>query len=796
MKRKMFTGILTMLFVLLFGMGTVMADDIIIADTDEKAEEMGVNWYFVQPESGSRYIYWDVKDNTIDITLVKGETPRYMEIGFGEYEHHMDFNTLAVSGSSAIIYDGAYERLFPSTKVIPGDFEQAVLQLVYNNQTAFDAGQYTVTVPAGFFQIRETDAPKKLYTNQEVTINITILEEAPSIASPSVTIVNNRLTWDAIEGAACYDIIYYEDEKTIPNGSVNATTSDLANGKVDYILDVTRNFPYLSGHKYTVVVTAYPLENSKAGGKASNTVEIPFTETDFPEGIHWEWIKSENATSIDGKTVLKVTADQNVDLKDFYFIMRLYANDKCIMNWRAMSFSDGGTLDATSRLEKANAKAPYYMLVYAIDKTNTTKAACSKPLQVTEEASTVEDILTDIKDGTLSAEQVDAIAEELLQKSDNINDLNALLSDTSANKTDVRQGYTNLDQAARKAKNISVTESVATDRLKTIFDESKLASAGLALNAASGTASQPTNISLKVDEPKSTLPIPSGYNVSSSVQVDISVEPQLENQKYPVMITMPIPSTLNPDRRIVIFHGNETIYPIVNKTAGTITFSVTHFSTFAFANVATSTTTNTRPTRPSGSGSSGSSGSSSGTHASTTASALSTNVKPGNWAKSSSGWQFSFTDRTYAKSQWLQVKDKWYFFDADGYMSTGWQMIDGKWYYLDPANGDMAEGWKIINGKWYFLNSANGDMAMGWKMVDSKWYYLDPVNGDMAEGWKIVNGKWYYLNPVSGDMATGKTLINNSWYYLTADGDCLMNAETPDGHRADANGVVLYGSAQ
>ena len=75
MKRKLLTGILTMLFILLFGISTVMADDFIITDTDEKAEEMGVNWYSVQPESGNRKTHWDVKNNTIDITLIKGEKP-------------------------------------------------------------------------------------------------------------------------------------------------------------------------------------------------------------------------------------------------------------------------------------------------------------------------------------------------------------------------------------------------------------------------------------------------------------------------------------------------------------------------------------------------------------------------------------------------------------------------------------------------------------------------------------------------------------------------------------------------
>ena len=788
MKRKLLTGILTMLFILLFGISTVMADDFIITDTDEKAEEMGADWYSVWYKNDAQVAAKDVKNNTIDITLVKGDNPLYMLVGF-DNTVRIDTETIAVSGSSAIING----TIFSSVSVIKDPYTK--LMMYFDNTSLSNAGQYTVTVPAGYFQVREANAPKKLYTNQKVTINITILDEAPSIASPSVTIDSNRLTWDTIEGAASYQIIYYEDGKTIPNGSVTATASEIADGKVDYILDVTQSFPYLSGHKYTVVVTAYPLENSKTGGKASEEIEIPFKETTFPEGVHVEWVKSDTASSIDGNTAIKFTADKDVNLQNFCFVMRLYANDKCIMNWRAISFSNGKSMDVASYLERANAKAPYYMLVYAIDKTDKTQAVCSKPLKVTEGTVTVEDILADITNNNLTAEQIDAIAEEILQKCDDIEELKDLLSNSASSKNDARQGYQNLEQAARKAKNISVKESVATDRLKAIFDESKLTSAGLALNAAPGTASEKTNVTLKIDEPKKTLPIPSGHNVSSSVQVDISVEPKLEDPKYPVMITMPIPSTLNPNKTIVIFHGTETIYPIVNKEAGTMTFSVTHFSTFAFANEETATTP-IRPSRPTNNYRPSSSDSGSSSSTASKAAALQTNVKPGNWAKNTFGWRFSFTDKTYAKSQWLQVKDQWYFFDADGYMATGWQMVDGKWYYLDSANGNMATGWKNIDGKWYFLNSSSGDMATGWTMVDSTWYYLDPTNGDMAEGWKNLSGKWYYLNPVSGSMATGKTFINNNWYYLTSDGECLMNAETPDGHRADADGVVLYGAAQ
>lgn len=57
---------------------------------------------------------------------------------------------------------------------------------------------------------------------------------------------------------------------------------------------------------------------------------------------------------------------------------------------------------------------------------------------------------------------------------------------------------------------------------------------------------------------------------------------------------------------------------------------------------------------------------------------------PYRWQKDSKGWWFGtikgFGGNWYAKSQWLNLDGKWYYFDAKGYMVTGTQTINGKTY--------------------------------------------------------------------------------------------------------------------
>lgn len=87
--------------------------------------------------------------------------------------------------------------------------------------------------------------------------------------------------------------------------------------------------------------------------------------------------------------------------------------------------------------------------------------------------------------------------------------------------------------------------------------------------------------------------------------------------------------------------------------------------------------------------------------------------KSGNWTQNEKGWWFQYKDDTWPSNEWLYLPwgdgYNWYFFDANGYMSSGWVLWNGHYYYMngnsDGNKGAMLTGWQFIDGKWYYLES-------------------------------------------------------------------------------------------
>ena len=63
------------------------------------------------------------------------------------------------------------------------------------------------------------------------------------------------------------------------------------------------------------------------------------------------------------------------------------------------------------------------------------------------------------------------------------------------------------------------------------------------------------------------------------------------------------------------------------------------------------------------------------------------------WHKDSKGWWYADSATTYYKERWAKIKDKWYYFDKEGYMvDNAWKVeAGGDTYYLG-ADGDMQTG--------------------------------------------------------------------------------------------------------
>ena len=129
-------------------------------------------------------------------------------------------------------------------------------------------------------------------------------------------------------------------------------------------------------------------------------------------------------------------------------------------------------------------------------------------------------------------------------------------------------------------------------------------------------------------------------------------------------------------------------------------------------------------------------------------------VKPyEGWVMDDKGWWYQLSDESYYKDGWYEIDNKWYWFDAKGYMAAN-EFIEsadyptnGRIYYVDK-NGIWDEkiyrwqkdnkGWWLseVGGKWYARNE--------WIMLEKEWYYFDD-EGYMVTGDQIIGGKAYHF---------------------------------------------------
>ena len=109
------------------------------------------------------------------------------------------------------------------------------------------------------------------------------------------------------------------------------------------------------------------------------------------------------------------------------------------------------------------------------------------------------------------------------------------------------------------------------------------------------------------------------------------------------------------------------------------------------------------------------------------------------WKQNKTGWWYDNGDGTWPANCWQKINNRWYHFNAEGYMQTGWIKDKNVCYYLD-SSGAMLTGWQKINNKWYYLDSS-GAMKTGWINYKGKWYYCNS-DGAMLTGTHTVTAKF------------------------------------------------------
>lgn len=138
------------------------------------------------------------------------------------------------------------------------------------------------------------------------------------------------------------------------------------------------------------------------------------------------------------------------------------------------------------------------------------------------------------------------------------------------------------------AKNGITTSNQVSAEAAAYVDTNKISMIGAALNAASGP------VMLKVTVPETKVDVDTN-RYANSVQLDLKLDAdgqQKDTLDVPITITMPIPAGIESSHLTILhYHADDTSEVISPRDNGdgTVTFTITKFSTFVFANEKTET---------------------------------------------------------------------------------------------------------------------------------------------------------------------------------------------------------------
>ena len=137
-------------------------------------------------------------------------------------------------------------------------------------------------------------------------------------------------------------------------------------------------------------------------------------------------------------------------------------------------------------------------------------------------------------------------------------------------------------------------------------------------------------------------------------------------------------------------------------------------------------------------------------------------VSSGRWVKNKKGYRFRYTNsRKYAKSTWLKIKGKIYYFNKYGYRISGLKSTKGNKYYLNKK-GVLSFGWKYYGGNKYYFSKITGAALKGWNNIGKNKFYFNKKGRLLTNQWV---GKYYV-----GEKGYMLTNTQVGEYYLGADG--------------------------
>lgn len=242
------------------------------------------------------------------------------------------------------------------------------------------------------------------------------------------------------------------------------------------------------------------------------------------------------------------------------------------------------TIDLSSYIEQWGAGL-YRVTVRALSPditaiANGTVDGISEYYDTTKTASEVKDTLKDALGSSAPASDALATVKEKVSKS-------ALKTAMQTDSETLKQ-VKELEDRYAEEKKISVQTPEVSAAAAPYVDSGKIAMVGAGLNAAAG------NVQLSVGVPEKPEYINNKY-YKNTVQLAIELkndDTSIHELAVPITITMPIPAGLDENRLAILhYHENGSVESVTlkNNGDGTVTFTVTDFSTFVFAEKAEAT---------------------------------------------------------------------------------------------------------------------------------------------------------------------------------------------------------------
>lgn len=190
-----------------------------------------------------------------------------------------------------------------------------------------------------------------------------------------------------------------------------------------------------------------------------------------------------------------------------------------------------------------------------------------------------------------SSDEVDKTLEEIIQNDNAVEAVNDLKDGNKVNKSELKvamQSNAGIQSKMQQLESRYTEEQGITVSSPTVEDVAiapeKISVLGAGLNAYSGQ-----EVVLKISRPGAESPYnPDVYKNVVQFNMDLLIDGMVKKElEIPVTITLPVPDGMNIDRLCILHYSSadgsyETIHPRKNGN-GTVSFTITHFSTFAFA---------------------------------------------------------------------------------------------------------------------------------------------------------------------------------------------------------------------